>query len=535
METLYRKYRPLDFDSVVGQDPIVKTLKNQIVSGNVSHAYLFSGTRGTGKTTVAKIFARAVNCPNEIDGNPCNECDVCKASIEGADYNILELDAASNGNVDKVRQITESMQYAPINDEKYKVYIIDEAHALTGYSKEAFLKSLEEPPEYVIYILATTDPNKLPETILSRCQKYSFKRISIETIVAYLKKICNLEKIEIEDDALYFIAEKSDGSMREAISMLDRCRSYTKDTLTKEKIIDILGLVSNDEFTKLLKAVNEGKVSEALDIVGESIDKGKDINQFTSDFIWHIRNVLIAGNLSKPIEALNITKDSFDKYKSQASIISKETLIYFIEELSRVLSVMRYDENRRVILETALIRLANPETNFLESAVMARLKELENVKASGTYVKMVDEVTEKKNDEISEISLSKLTYDEINLVIDNWDTIKASVSPTAKSVLSKADLVPGNAKEPGFIQVLMPNGAYELLQGMGKKEGKEADEDNIKLIEETLSKTTASVIKKDVIYKIVDKSKTKYAEKITFRIEDHHDKIEGMPIGVEDD
>lgn len=542
METLYRKYRPLDFDSVVGQDAIVKTLKNQIVSGNISHAYLFSGTRGTGKTTVAKIFARAVNCPNELGGNPCNNCDVCKAAIEGADYNILELDAASNGNVEKIRQITESMQYRPINDEKYKVYIIDEAHALTGFSKEAFLKSLEEPPEYVIYILATTDPNKLPETILSRCQKYNFKRISIDTIVGYLKNICKNEEIDIDEDALYFIAEKSDGSMRESISKLDRCRSFTKEKLTKEKVIDIIGVVDDEEFALLLKHVNEGNVEGALDIVGHIIDVGKDLYQFTDDFIWHIRNVLIAKNISKPLEKLSITKNNFEKLKSESEFIAKDVLIYFIEELSKTLGVMKYDENRRVVLETALIRLANPETNYIESAVMARLKKLEEVKSSHTYIKIEDradndddELTKadkkesketRKDSKVKEIALNKLTYDEINLVKENWTAICSALDKVSKNVLPSANIIPGSDKEPGFVQILLSSVEYNILK------------DKINIITETLSKNTKNIIKKDVIYKIMDISSTNYDDNVTYTLNEFDDalkKIVGMEVEIEDD
>ena len=197
METLYRKYRPLDFDTVVGQDSIVRTLRNQIKEGSIAHAYLFSGTRGTGKTTIAKIFARAINCPNELNGNPCNECATCVQSIEGNNINILELDAASNNGVDNIRKITDQLEYPPQNGDKYKVFIIDEAHALTQAAVQAFLKTLEEPPEYVVFILATTDPNRLPETILSRCQRYNFRRINIEAIVSYLEKICKEENIDL--------------------------------------------------------------------------------------------------------------------------------------------------------------------------------------------------------------------------------------------------------------------------------------------------------------------------------------------------
>ena len=327
METLYRKYRPLDFDTVVGQDVIVKTLRNQILKGSIAHAYLFCGTRGTGKTTIAKIFARAINCPNENNGNPCNECNACKSALDGANYNILEMDAASNRGVEDIRKITEAISYPPINDQKYKVFIIDEAHALTDTAVQAFLKSLEEPPEYVVFILATTDPNKLPETILSRCQKYNFKRISVDEIVEYLKKICVEEKIDIDDDALVFIAEKSDGSMRESISKLDRCRAYApNDKFDKEKVINLLGVVGDDEYRDLTKYVNEGNIHESFKIISECIDKGKDINQFANDFIWHLRNLLIVKDLKEPVETLNITRSNFDKLKKESEAISKLTI-----------------------------------------------------------------------------------------------------------------------------------------------------------------------------------------------------------------
>ncbi|MBQ7743292.1 MAG: hypothetical protein IJT67_00670, partial [Lachnospiraceae bacterium] len=321
------------------------------------------------------------------------------------------------------------------------------------------------------------------------------------------------------------------GSMRDAISMLDRCRSYTKDKLTRDNIVDILGIVDDDVFAELLNYVNENKVEMACDIVARAIDNGKDIDKFTSDFIWYIRNVLISQNITKPIESLNITKVSFDKIKKESVKIAKETLIYYIEELSKALSVMRYDENRRVILETTLIRLANPETNYTESSVLARIKELENIKSSHTYVKVDDDqdktsrksIDEKANDEITELSLNKLTYDEINLVIESWDTIKSPLNLVVKQALARADLIPGSEKEPGVVQVLLPTTYYDILRGQ------------IEIIEKNLSTKTREVLEREVTYKIIDKSKTKYAEKITFRLEDYNDKIQGITIGVEDD
>ena len=542
METLYRKYRPKDFDSVVGQDAIIRTIKNQIASGTIAHAYLFSGTRGTGKTTVAKIFARAVNCPNQKDGNPCNQCDVCKAGLSNSDYNIIELDAASNGNVEKVRQITDSMQYPPINDEKYKVYIIDEAHALSGFSKEAFLKSLEEPPEYVIYILATTEPNKLPETILSRCQKYNFRRINIDTIVSYLKKICEAESIIITDDALHFIAEKSDGSMRESLSLLDRCRSYTKEELDKNKVLDILGIVDDDEYFDILYNINIGNINASLELFNKNIEKGKDIIQFANGIIWHARNLLLAKNLDSPVESLNITKINFDKLKQESNSFSKDVLIYYIEELSKTVNVMRYDDNRRVILETAFIRLSNPETCFIESAVMARIKKMEESIKSGTYVnitndkinnlkndikdekKLSDSVGE-KNDVISEIKLSKINYDEMNLIKDNWQAIKAPLDLTSKSILSSVEILPGSENEPGYVNLLIDEIDYNMLSGLGK----------IEQIEKELYESSKKIINKEVIYKFLNRKNTNYAQKVVWKLEDAYAKINGIEIEVEDD
>ena len=547
METLYRKYRPLDFDTVVGQEAIVKTLRNQINKGSIAHAYLFSGTRGTGKTTIAKIFARAINCPNEKNGNPCNECNTCRAALEGANLNIVELDAASNRSIEDIRRITESILYPPINDEKYKVFIIDEAHALTKDAMAAFLKSLEEPPEYVVYILATTDPNKLSETILSRCQRYNFKRIGVDEVVAYLRKICDEEKIDIDDESLVFIAEKSDGSMRESISKLDRCRSYASDEkFTKEKVLSILGIVDDDDFKNLTKAVNESDIQTAFRIVSESIDKGKDINQFTSDFIWHLRNLLIVKNLNEPVETLNITKNNFNKLKEESELIPRDALIFFIEELSRTLNVMRYDENRRVILETAIIRLSNPESCFLESAVMARVAKMEedirnNTARSiinlGNITTSIEKPTENKksskenvenenkDDKIYEIKVSKASYEELNKVVENWKTIVAALDRVKRVLIEKGKPYPDKSKDSGLIEIVTNDVMeYEMLK-----------KDN--LISETehdLSEIAKKVIGKEIVFKITNKKDSKYTEKTVIRLEDAYEKID-MEIGLEDD
>ena len=532
MDTLFRKYRPLDFDTVVGQEAIVKTLRNQIINKSIAHAYLFSGIRGTGKTTIARIFARAINCPNEEKGNPCNECSSCKSTIEDTNLNIVEIDAASNRSIEGVRRVIEQIEYPPINDDKYKVFIIDEAHALTGDAAQAFLKSLEEPPEYVVFILATTDPNKLPETILSRCQKFNFKRIGIESIVGYLKKICSEEKIDIDEEALTFIAEKNGGSMRDSISMLDMVRAYSpNENLSKEKVVDILGIVDDDELKKITLAVNEGNVEDAINMLGESLEKGKDIGHFTNDLIWHIRNLLLVKDLSKPIDVLNITKTNFDKLKEEAKLISKNVLIYFIEELSKTYNVMKYDENRRVILETALIRLANPETNFLESAVMARLKNVEDLQKEGHFVKVVDKVqgkkestTEQRDDKIKELKLSPATMEEIKKVTDNWKTISSSSDIRAKTILQRSKAIPMDEKGTGFVEVQVKDRDYDFLNGFNI----------IKQVEDNLSDVAKSVIGKDIKFKIISLKDSKHAENVHWSIDDAISKID-MKIEEQDD
>lgn len=536
METLYRKYRPLDFDTVVGQDNIVKTLRNQIKSGHIAHAYLFSGTRGTGKTTIAKIFARAINCPNELNGNPCNECETCVSAIDGNNINIVEMDAASNRGIDGIRRITEQMEYPPQNGEKYKVFIIDEAHALTEGATNAFLKSLEEPPEYMVFILATTDPNKLPETILSRCQKYSFRRIDIESIVSYLRKICDNEKIDIDEDSLIFIAEKSDGSMRESISMLDRVRAYAiNDKLTKERVLDILGIVDDDDFKKLANAINVVDIEGAFEVLSSCLSKGKDIIQFTNDFIWHLRNLLIVKDLTGPVETLNITRTNFEALKKESETFAKDVLIYYIEELSKVSNIMKFDENRRVILETAFIRLASPETNFTESAVMARLKKLEENKERITYVRVQDEKKDNDGNEsakelgedkenisginntkkIEEIKLSPASLKEIEKVISNWKTIAASVNMSMRSIMSESKLIPVDNGDEKHIEVQIDSELYEMLYNPKSFEA----------LENKLSEQAEKIINKKVNFKIVSAKESRYSKEVVWKLDDAYDKI----------
>ncbi|MBQ7424846.1 MAG: DNA polymerase III subunit gamma/tau, partial [Lachnospiraceae bacterium] len=289
---LYRKWRPDSFEEVKGQEHIVQTLRNEVVHNRIGHAYLFCGTRGTGKTTIAKLFAKTVNCEHPVNGSPCGECASCQAIARGNSFNVIEIDAASNNGVDNIRQITEAVQYAP-SQGKYLVYIIDEVHMLSAGAFNALLKTLEEPPEYVIFILATTEARKVPVTIMSRCQRYDFRRISIDTITGRLAELMEREGVAATDEALRYVARAADGSMRDALSILDQCISFNLgEELTFEKVLKTIGAVDVDVFVRLTEQMAADDVNGMMDTVSTVVWQGRDLTQFVSDYIWFIRNML---------------------------------------------------------------------------------------------------------------------------------------------------------------------------------------------------------------------------------------------------
>lgn len=299
---LYRKFRPDNFTDVKGQDHIVTTLTNQIRHNRIGHAYLFCGTRGTGKTTVAKILAKAVNCEHPVNGSPCNECAMCKAIQAGTAMNVIEIDAASNNGVDNIREIREEVSYRP-TEGKYKVYIIDEVHMLSTGAFNALLKTLEEPPSYVMFILATTEAHKIPITILSRCQRYDFHRITIDTIAARLEELLKIEGVEAEEKAIRYVAKAGDGSMRDALSLLDQCIAfYLGQTLTYDKVLEVLGAVDTEVFSKLLRKVIQGDVTASIHILEDLIVGGRELGQFVGDFTWYMRNLLLVKTSEDPEE-----------------------------------------------------------------------------------------------------------------------------------------------------------------------------------------------------------------------------------------
>ncbi len=382
---LYRRFRPATFDEVKGQDAIVKTLKNQIKADRLGHAYLFCGTRGTGKTSVAKIFAKAVNCEHPVDGSPCGECPSCRAIAEGSAMNVIEIDAASNNGVDNIRTIREEIAYPP-TDGRYKVYIIDEAHMLSPSAFNALLKTLEEPPAYVIFILATTDIHPIPATILSRCQRYDFRRLGQETILEQLTDLCGREQVEAEEKALRYIARKADGSMRDALSLLDQCISfYLGETLTYDRVLEVLGAVDTDVFSDLLRKLLQGQLAEAIRTLEQLLLKGYDLTQFVNDFTWYMRNLMLIQASDDMEDVLDVSTENLAQLKEEAAMVDSDTLMRYIRIFSELSGTIRHESNKRVAVEMAMIRLTRPEMEHDDQSLAERIRRLEKMAEEGAF------------------------------------------------------------------------------------------------------------------------------------------------------
>lgn len=374
---LYRKFRPDSFEEVKGQDHIVTTLRNQIKAGRIGHAYLFTGTRGTGKTTIAKIMARAVNCENPIDGSPCGECPTCKAISSGASMNVIEIDAASNNGVDNIREIIEEVSYSP-TEGKYKVYIIDEVHMLSAGAFNALLKTLEEPPSYVIFILATTEVHKIPITILSRCQRYDFKHIDAGTITGRLIDLMERESIQAQEKALRYIAKVADGSMRDALSLLDQCISFhIGEELTYDKVLDVLGAVDTSVFSRLLKGILDRNVIECVDLLDEVIMKGRELTRFVSDFVWYLRNLLIVKTSEDPSAAVDMSTENMKILREEAQMLEPEMMIRYIRIFSDLSANMKYATQKRIMTEVAIIKICRPQMERRDDSLVDRISALE--------------------------------------------------------------------------------------------------------------------------------------------------------------
>lgn len=444
---LYRKFRPNTFADVKGQDHIVTTLKNQLKANRIGHAYLFTGTRGTGKTTVAKIFARTVNCENPSEDGPCGECRSCRAIAAGASMNVIEIDAASNNGVDNIREIVEEVSYSPAEG-KYKVYIIDEVHMLSIGAFNALLKTLEEPPSYVIFILATTEVHKLPVTILSRCQRYDFKRISIDTITGRMQELIQAENVQVEEKALRYIAKLADGSMRDALSLLDQCIAFhLGKELTYDKVLDVLGAVDTEVFSRLLRCILDRNVLGCVQLLEEIVMQGRELTQFVTDFTWYLRNLMLVQASDNLEDVIDMSTDNLRRLKEEASMVDMEQIVRYIRIFSELSGQIRYAAQKRILVEIALIKLCKPEMETDQEAILDRLRQVEDKVENGVAVAAAAGAASGTGGGTvnkPKPQLQKAVPDDIRQIVAKWPAISGSADNPMKTYLRSANLSLGN-------------------------------------------------------------------------------------------
>ena len=454
-QALYRKWRPSDFDEVKGQDHIVTTLKNQIKMSRIGHAYLFCGTRGTGKTSVAKIFAKTVNCLNPVDGGPCNDCAMCRAINEQTSMNVIEIDAASNNGVDNIREIREEVGYSP-TEGKYKVYIIDEVHMLSIGAFNALLKTLEEPPAYVIFILATTEVHKIPVTILSRCQRYDFKRITVDTISDRLQEIIERENLDVEEKAVRYIARTADGAFRDALSLLDQCASfYINEKLTYDKVLEVLGAVDTSVFSRLLRCIISQDITSAIYLLEEIIIQGRELSQFVTDFIWYMRNLLLAQSSGDLEDILDVSSENLAALREEATMVDSHSLMRYIRVFSELSGQIRYSSQKRVLLEVALVKLCKPAMERNYDSILNRLAIIESQLKNGVVITQTNvneghqpgglSDTEGMTGPSAEPAANRPSAmpEDIRRVIDQWGKIISDLPPSAGAMIKNAKVSQG--------------------------------------------------------------------------------------------
>lgn len=504
---LYRKWRPDEFQEVKGQEHIVTTLRNQIKHERIGHAYLFCGTRGTGKTTIAKLMAKAVNCEHPVDGSPCNECESCKAIAAGSSMNVIEIDAASNNGVDNIRQINNAVQYSPSTG-KYLVYIIDEVHMLSIGAFNALLKTLEEPPAYVIFILATTEAHKIPITIMSRCQRYDFKRISIETIAGRLGDLLEREGVSATPEALAYVAKAGDGSMRDALSILDQCIAFNLgEELTYERVLETIGAVDIEVYVSLLKAILESDVSTAVDIIDKAIWQGKDLAQLINEFTTFIRNVLMLK--MDPELNVELSADKVSTLLELGGLVNEDTLITYINILQEASNKLAYTSTKRIVLEVAIIKMCKPQMRTDYSDLISRIDQLEKElekRGSATNVVYVNsdapvaqgsvnqEVSAEDRKQASDKVVNNLKqkykeadYLDILNIVNAWNKIKKETMKISRSFLDKARLVPG--EQPGTMDFVIDKNADQYVMNYFDMR------ENIDRIEQDLCDMTERTVK----------------------------------------
>lgn len=435
---LYRKWRPQRFEDVCGQEQITVTLKNELESNRLSHAYLFCGTRGTGKTSTAKLLAKAVNCKAPNDFNPCNECESCKSINEGNSIDVYEIDAASNRGIDDIRNLREAIKFTPTLG-KYKVYIIDEVHMLTNEAFNALLKTLEEPPEYVLFILATTEPHKLPATILSRCQRFDFRRISTENIVERLKTVCSKEGLDADEDAVKLIARNCDGAMRDALSILDQCSVYGDRRITHDQVLEVLGIVNNEYLYRMSEMVLKEDAGSAVKTVDEIAAGGKDINQFIRDLMVHYRNLLMTKVVDKCEDVIDMSREGIEQLKKLSAAYDKNNIIRCIGILSELENEAKWSGNPRILLEVALVKMCRSNNDSSLEGILARITKLEEMLSKGSFTP------------VSKAKASSKASETVGEAAPKMEVSR----PKAES----GDII---QKWPGFIQEIKKRGKIKL-------------------------------------------------------------------------
>ncbi|HIV17673.1 MAG TPA: DNA polymerase III subunit gamma/tau [Candidatus Alectryocaccobium stercorigallinarum] len=503
---LYRKFRPSEFEDVKGQEHIVTTLKNQIKADRVGHAYLFCGTRGTGKTTVAKIFAKAVNCESPVDGSPCGKCASCRNIAQGISTNVIEIDAASNNSVDNVREIREEVAYRP-TEGKYKVYIIDEVHMLSTGAFNALLKTLEEPPEYVIFILATTEAAKIPVTILSRCQRYDFKRMSVDTIAARISELLNKEGIKADERGVRYIARMADGSMRDALSLLEECVScYIDEELTYEKILNVLGTADVEQLQKVLDCVINRDVDGCIRALDGFVREGKEMTYFVSDFTWYLRNLLLIKNSKDLEDILDMSSENIAALKERSEHIDNNSIMRFIRIFSELTGSLRGITQKRIYVEMALIRMCRPQMEADMDSVLQRLKDIEDRIESGEFVMNMQTpqkepvgMQEAPKPEVKEVK--KAAPEDLVNICRSWRKIISLVdSPVIREFLSKAEIKYNGATgenklyivtgdETGFMLLKRDESREEILKAIEQATERAAEIEFVKKNEKNNSLT----------------------------------------------
>ncbi len=490
---LYRKFRPNEFEEVKGQEHIVTTLKNQIKADRIGHAYLFCGTRGTGKTTVAKIFAKAVNCEHPVDGSPCGECASCRAIAAGSSMNVIEIDAASNNGVDNIREIREEVNYSP-TEGRYKVYIIDEVHMLSIGAFNALLKTLEEPPSYVIFILATTEAHKIPITILSRCQRYDFRRISIDTISARLQELMKAEGVEAEKKAVRYVAKAADGSMRDALSLLDQCIAfYLGQTLTYDHVLEVLGAVDNEIFSKMLRRILKKDITGAIAQLEELVIQGRELGQFITDFTWYLRNLLLVQSEDDMEDVLDISSENLKLLKEEAALVKPEVLMRYIHVCSELSNQIRYSTQKRILIEIAIIKLCRPAMEQDLGSLIQRMDDLEKRLAAGDFVAAVPAggtgAAASADSGQSPTAVNKRQIlpqavpEDIRMLIKNWDHVLGDMDGLLRNYLrlvtpslgEKGDLLLATEDSVAVAFLSSEEHQQSIRDAIGKNIGKQVE------------------------------------------------------------